>query len=337
MLLGWLLLFLVWVLPFAVLGQPETTVSAIASDWPVMLAVQWTLGVLTVACMAARLTRDVRRWAASESPDFSALWGTVFHVALLLLAMSLVLAETTTKVSKMELIEGQSVAEFRQSTGVRIDPSALILLGDMRLSEVDPQFFESYLLFQKLAARVEWRGQSHAFTLARPLWLDPVTYVSIQDFGYAPTIETKAAGSEVVESSTRSLSLFPPGTEDTVDAASLFANVTLRVFPDYAVIGGKDASKSFNLVNPRIRITVIQNAAGLSDSVIARRLVKIGEPVVLPDGSSITVAEIRKAGTFSVVRCPALPWVALSAALLMVSVFFRLTRPRAEVAGTEVN
>jgi hypothetical protein len=374
LLLGWLLLFLVWVLPFSVLGQPETTVSAIASKWPVILAVQWALGLVTAACMVSRLSRDLRRCARMDVPDaesmprasaqassrtldqlaeslsaqgfivarepdaihavqgrYRPVWGSVFHLGLLVLAMSLVLAATTTRVSRIELIEGQSVADFKRSTGARIDPAALRLLGDMRLTKVDPQFFESYLLFQKLAAQVEWRGRRHDFTLARPLWLDPITYVSIQDFGYAPKIISVAAGSGAVESSTRSLSLFPPGTEDTVETPLLFANVTLRVFPDYAVIGGKDASRSFNLKNPRIRVTAIQNTAGLSDAVAARRLIKVGESLVLPDGSSLTIAQVRKAGTFSVVRSPALPLVALAAAVVMVAVFFRLMRPRVDV------
>jgi hypothetical protein len=129
---------------------------------------------------------------------FRPMWGSVFHVALLLTVGAFVLAVATTTQVGMELIEGQTAAQFFATLPERPQTESIAArLGDLTLRRIEPRFFGPYLLFQQLDATAAFRGKERTFALAQPLWIDPVTYVSVQDFNYAPRLVQKDAAGKV--------------------------------------------------------------------------------------------------------------------------------------------
>lgn len=98
------------------------------------------------------------------------LWGSVLHLALLLLVGALALNAATARTAGIELIEGQTADEFYAGTASRPDTLAFkSALGDFKLTSVSPRFFDRYLLFMKLEARADWRGKSRLLARTAPL------------------------------------------------------------------------------------------------------------------------------------------------------------------------
>jgi hypothetical protein len=261
------------------------------------------------------------------------LWGTVFHASMVFFAVALVLNASTTKSGGMELIEGQSAEEFFVSTPERETNEVFRpKLESLRLGTITPSFFREFLLFERLDATAEYNGEPRAFSLARPLWLDPVSYISIQDFNYAPRVTVTSVGGEVVDDVIQSMKLFPPGSEDTLAIPSAKIALTMQVFPDYELRDGVEVSRSYNMAEPRIRLTVFERVGGVTrQRVLARRTVGLGERVELPDGSGVIISEVRTVGTFRLVTAPWMPLVMLSGLLLVASLAGRLLWPRLDV------
>lgn len=266
------------------------------------------------------------------------LWGSLLHFALLLLVIALIVNGTTKKEAGIELIEGQSAAEFFANTTPR--PATLSFkdaLGDFRLKTVSPRFYQRYLLFMQLEAVAQWRGESRHFSLAEPLWLSPTSYVSIQDFNYAPKITVKSSSGKVIDDTVSSLKLFPPGSSDAVDVVPAKIRIQLRVFSDHRTVGGRDVSWSYNLNRPRVYVTVFERVAGVPEErILARRLVGLGEPITLPDGTTVTVSHIYNVGTFRLASAPWMPAVALSGLLVLLGAAGRLLMPREDVVARSV-
>lgn len=261
------------------------------------------------------------------------LWGSAFHLGILLFTAALALNGATLTTGGIELIEGQSAEEFFAATPERTGSEAIRgKLESFTLQEITPRFFEQFLLFERLDATAEYRGAERSFSLARPLWLDPVSYVSIQDFNYAPRVTVTSAQGDLMDDVVQSMKLFPPGSEDTLGIPAAKIALVLQVFPDYEVRDGVEISRSYNTADPRVRVTVFERVGGVTTQrVLARRTVELGDPIVLPDGSRVVVSELRTVGTFRFVTAPWMPLVVLTGLLLLAAVAGRLLVPRLDV------
>ena len=266
---------------------------------------------------------------------FGPLWGSLFHVSLLLLAVAFVVNLATMRTSGIELIEGQTASDFLQS--VPDTPERSLFrdkLATLELESVTPRFFDQYLLFERLDAQVTYLGRSRRMSLSQPLWLDAVSYMSIQDFNYAPHVVLTSSDGRTLDDAISSLKLFPPGAQDTLSLPIGKVSLALEVFPDHAVIDGVDASRTYNLANPRVRATVFEEVSGATTQrVLGRQLIAPGEEIVIPDGTRIRLEEIRYVGTFGLTYAPAAPFVAILAILVLLGLGGRLFRPRLDVIG----
>lgn len=343
-------LLLVWVVPFEITGQPQATVEAIGSTWPPMRIFYLAALLSTLACSLPRFKRDFNRARSWHAASAGALEGSpvvnqtleaaehrlvsagyrtrrdgdtlravrhpgaplgssVAHLALLVLAVGLLTHTLTGTSTSVRVTEGQVLADgAREGTALPADVRRR--MGQMRLDRITPRFYKDVLLFERLEASIEDSGRARVFSLAQPLWIDPLTHLSIQDFGLAPRFKIKQGG-RTVQDSTIAMSIFPAGTEDSVDFERLGWSVSVLAYPDYANRGGRDVSLSYNVRNPRLLVTIV-NSAG---KVAARGLLAPGESLTA-EGATLTLDGVSRYGSLRVSRSWGLP--------LMITAFFGL-------------
>lgn len=377
---AWVALAVVWLVPFQLTGQPDATVSGIATTWlPFQLAYA-ALTLTTAVCGFVRFQADLRRYRArppverplpatpslridgslpqaaaalkrmrfevTEAPDrvlgsrarLSVLGGSVFHLAIPLLALGLWLHATTFGAISFRLIEGQPASTVAPGiTAGQGEWAGLPLAADgLKLESVGPSFFEDVFLFERLDAVLldERTGQSRWLSLSSPLWLDPFTMVSVQDFGLAPRVQLLEEDGSVAEEITAAMSVFPPGSQDRVFLPENAYIVGMTVLPDYGVVDGRDVSLSYNVREPRFVLTVEKEYP--VGQVWARGMVGLDEPLS-GAGLDVNIAELRYHGTFRVWRSYGWPVLALAALAMLVGTGARFLYPSHEVAVWEVD
>lgn len=364
---AWLALTIVWVLPFQLTGQPAATVTAIAEHWLVFRLVYALVAIATLKCVWGRLARDVRRMrmpqSAPSAPSedsvlltgygvhairqslesrgysvsddgsvlhatkhrYSVLGGSVFHIGVVLLGFSLVAHGLTVDSRTLRITEGQEVTEAAESAKFGRLPSALRYL---RLESIEPGYFKDVLLFTKLDAAFKAAdGSSRRLSLSRPLWLSPVSLLSISDYNLAPHIEVTDANNQTTEYVV-AMSLVPPGNRDEATVPETPLTISMMVYPDHAVINGRDVSRSYNIVKPAFMVSVLEQ--GRQGALLARQLVRIGEPIKAAE-YSVRISGLSRYGTFRVISAPALPFVALSLLAMCVGVCWRYVLRRRSV------
>lgn len=288
------------------------------------------LDVLTGAGFDAALGPDRvvavhRRWAL--------LGGSLFHLAIPLLAAGLALHAATYGSMQMRLIEGQGTDVVAASIGSGEGrwEGLRSRIASLTLERVEPVFYRDILLFEQLEATVvhDRSDRRREFSLSSPLWLDPFTMLSIQDFGYAPHIQLLTPGGEVAEEVIASAAVFPPGSQDKVSLPANGYTVSMVVFPDHGVVGGRDVSMSYNLRDPRVLLGIERTFP--SGDLEARRLVALGEKVRAV-GFDVVIKDIRRFGVFRVWRSYGWPLIALSAVMMLAGLTARILFPCREVA-----
>ena len=261
----------------------------------------------------------------------SAYGGALFHLGIALVAAALVVHGATVSTASFELIEGQSVEDSFVNAGRPGEDAALYrALRGIKLESVEPRFFGPYLLFEKLDAKISDRGVQRVFSLARPLWIDAVTNLSIQDFDVAPRFVVYTETGQLAEDSTISIDLYPPGEDRTIRLDTAKANVSMRLFTDYEVRDGRPASGSYNLKDVRLLTTVISRVTGAPDRIVARKTLAVGDSVSVND-FTVKIADLRTAGTFRVTRAPALPFVIVATLIACAGLALRVLLRRVDV------
>ncbi len=375
---AWIALALVWLVPFQLTGQPESTVVSIASAWLPFKIAHAGLVLTTAVCAALRLQRDLRRAgralpmerALPAEPQmhangtldgargvleemgfdvesgadrvlgrrygWSLLGGSVFHLAIVLLAAGLVVHAATYGAIGFRLIEGQG-GERASVTVKRGEGQWAGMPGMVRglvLKRIQPAFHKDVLLFYRLDAAFTEKGtgRQRDMSLPSPLWIDPFTFLSLQDFGYAPRVQLVDAKGKVVEDIVDDIAVFPPGGEDSLRLPTNGYTVSMMVYPDYGVVRGRDVSLSYNLRNPRIVANVEQDfPVGMTR---VRRLVKLGEAIPGTD-RLVRIKEILYYGQFRLQRSYAWPFLAISAVLMLAGLSARLVWPCTDVVVWE--
>jgi hypothetical protein len=265
---------------------------------------------------------------------WAVLGGSVMHLSIVGLAVGLAIHAATYSTTTFRLIEGESMAAA-QGQGLPAEERALRRsVSDATLRSIEPSYFRDVLLFSRLDAT--WSradGRVERFSLANPVWADPFTHVSVQDFGFAPHFVTRNASGATIDDAIPAMNVFPPGTQDEVDLRFSKLRVNAIVLPDYGVKGGRDVSLSYNLRNPRVVLTV--SSVDPPKAVIARGVVRVGVPLrVQPSPGvdrTLTVTEIRRYGTFRISRSYGMPVLVLFGLLLVVGLGVRILGRRVDV------
>lgn len=367
-------LIAVWLVPFQLTGQPETTLAGIGNDWLPLRVAYAALVVTSFACGSVRLRRDLRRMCAplpverplpSEArhvikgtlaaarevlgkagfemaggPDrvvaiqrrWSLIGGATFHLCVSFLAVGIALHGATYGSIELRLAEGQST-DLVIDTVERGDgdweglPSAV---ASLTLEEVETSFYRDVLLFDTLDATFldERTGRRSTMSLSSPMWLDPFTTMSIQDFGLAPHIQLVEPDGGVVEEVVAVAAVFPPGGQDRVRLPFNGYTVSMIVYPDHGVVGGRDVSLSYNLDNPRILVGVEQDYP--PGMMRVRRLVSLDETVPGTD-LQVKVKDLRRFGELRVWRSYGWPLLVLSSLVMLAGLTSRTLFPCREI------
>jgi len=296
-----------------------------------------TVSSPTLDLDAAHVRLTSSGWGTKREGDVLAAWrwrasllgGSAFHLGIVVFVLAVALAPLLSDSTDFRLIETEQVGASLDGT---IDPLRQIV-ADATLEDVVPRYFGDVLLFERLDAT--WKradGRSETFSLASPLWVDPITTVSIQDFGLAPRLVVRS-GAEVVQDTTAAMSIFPPGAEDAMTLTNADLVVTVAAFTDYGVVDGRDVSMSYNIGSPRLRVAVSQGTD--PGRVVARGLLAPGESLTIPRSSGapyeLVFEELLQYGTFRVARSFAVPLLVLGGLLMIAGMGMRVFRPRTEM------
>lgn len=263
--------------------------------------------------------------------SWAPLGGSALHVALLLAAVGIGLHAWTAAEVDFRAIEGESLAPL---VGTPVEETQLRkTVADARLGTITPAYYEDVLLFTSLEATLERAdGRADDLSLARPLWLDPFTYLSVVDYGYAPHFTVVRESGEVLDDVVTAMSLFPPGNADRASLSGSRLLLDVVVYPDYAQLAGRDVSLSYNKANPRVLINALSE--GTSVALGGRALLEVGEPFELETSvgrATITVAEVRNYGTFRISRSYGMPVLVLAGILAVVGLGVRVYGRRVDV------
>ena len=259
-----------------------------------------------------------RRW--------SPIGGSVFHIAILLFVIGIIVHQQTAVGITLRVIEGQPLLDTvpPDAEWARADVAGLSLI------DIQPEYFEDVLLFTDLdATLVRADGSQEKMSLSNPKWLDMFTHLSIQDFGFAPQVKVSLPDGEVRDQATVAMNVFPPGSEDSVEMADGSLRIHAVVYPDYGVVNGQDVSLSYNRDNPRLKITVESTT---DKNILARGLVAEGES--LQAGEEVVEIEgLSNYGTFRISRSFGVPIIAFAGILMTLGLAFRLLIPRHDVVA----
>jgi hypothetical protein len=272
--------------------------------------------------------RAVRhRWAP--------LGGTLFHLAVLVVAAGLLVHAQTFESASLQLVEGEEMPTVGTAPDGGISPELARSAEGLTLRSITPEFHEDVLLFSRLEAEmIAADGSSRALTLSDPLWLDPITYLTIEDFGYAPSFVMIDPSGAIVDGVYRPLSVFPPGTEDSVVFPDAFLDVAVVLYPDHGVREGRDVSLSYNLAEPRLLLSLSDSSREFE--LKERRLVAVGEPIevrTLVGTRTVTADGIGRYGVFRVTRSAGLPVLVLGGLLAVVGLAWRVLYRRLDVVA----
>ncbi len=369
---AWIVLTLVWLVPFQFTGQSKATVQAIAEDWFALRIVYLATAVVTTVCTYSRIKKDWRRRDASVRPTpteaaqgpfpvgsddieawlrsqgyrvtredqalratvnrYSLLGGSVFHVGIVAVGLSLALHSATVESVSLRVTEGQTFAE----AGWTAEEELLLpsSIRHHRLVSITPEYYEDVLLFTRLTARIETpAGTQQEFSLARPYWIDPVRVLSIQDYNLAPHIAVVDWAGER-EEHVIAMNLSPPGTEDSAEIPVSPLYVSLIAYPDYGVVDGRNVSMSYNIVEPAFLMSV--QTGDRAGPLKARELLRLGDSLTV-DGYEISVPELSRYGTFRLTTAPGLPLVLLSLLMTLIGLAWRFFLRRHDVMAWETD
>lgn len=299
-------------------------------------AVVGETGLDDVASRLEGMHYEVRRFpdrVLAVRHRWSVLGGSVFHLALPMLALGFLVHALTFSSINFRLVEGQSTDQVLRSvtSGKGAWKPLRSSVESIALEQVQPRYFKDVLLFDRLDAQVRFQrtGTSRGLSLASPLWVDPFTMISIQDFGVAPRFQILRAN-KIEDDIIADMSIFPPGNEDSADLPKTGYTVSAMLYPDYSVVNGQDVSLSYNLRNPRLRVALEQaNKPGV---IVTRRLVRVGERVPATQDTFV-VKELRYYGEFRVWRSYGFPLVVLSALLILGGLVMRFLLPRQDLVA----
>jgi len=303
-------------------ASPPHVVQSIAG-----LAPFWGLYSLlllnTGICLWRRLP-TLRKELAAEPRNWPGLGSFLFHGAFFFVALGFLLTLALRQEARVWVAVGES---FTSSPEQYLSQSAPKLLAagvsvpEFRVDRITPEFWRDEMLFTTLEADLELADGEQAVTrINRPLWLGWGTFVRLSGFGYAPRYELADSRGRVLDGAFVKLDVFPPGQRDYFSPPNHPHRLYVEVFPDFAVDEGDAVTRSLNLVNPAVGLSVYRGRFGLGEAVLLQ-----GDSFEF-EGLRLSFPEIRYWGEFSIVRDPGAPWIFLAYALGLAGLLARLGR-----------
>lgn len=204
---------------------------------------------------------------------------------------------------------------------------------------VEASFYRDLLLFTRLEALVtENDGRPRRISLASPWMVSPDTLVAIKDFGYSVDVVASTDAS-VAPVRTYKLKVFPSEITDSFDVSvgAKTYRVYLKVFGDYVDEAGVPGNRSFNLVNPRMLVTVKEVLTSKAEvERVPETLVAPGDPILVPAGR-VAITGVDRHAVLRVTVVPASPYIALALVMAVTGALMRLVWPRQEVTAVDAS
>lgn len=270
-------------------------------------------------------------WAWGVKRPWSPVGTLAFHLATVVFALGIAAGAAVPAEfqGRLVLTEGECLSvgpeDYLEVSGRGAAPQF-----EANLLSLEPRFHEDVLLFTRLEGRLQLQGGSdRAVAVGRPAYLDPITTVAIEDFGWS--LEVQGIASEGVEStSVFDLKAFPSGTPDEIEfgpGEDLY-RMRVQVYGDYVDDDGTPASRSFNAYNPAVLVSVWRvTSNGDEKLLIDERIIHIGESFEVL-GDKISFTALYNHGVFRVTREPAVPLILLGLLIALVGTSMRLLLPR---------
>jgi len=249
----------------------------------------------------------------------------LFHGSFLLVALGFLLSYTSRQEASVWVAAGEHFTSQPEQILSQSPPRTLSLgipLMDFTVEEIVPEFWRDQLLFTRLEARLTLPGGEEASTrINRPLLWDPITYLRLSGFGYAPRWELQDQSGQVRDTAFVKLNAFPPGQRDSFRLPGLPHRFYVEILPDLVRDEeGEPFSQTVNLRNPAVRLRVWRGRVDLGGG-----LVESGQGFEF-EGLFLTFPEIRYWGELRVVRDPGMPVLFAGFALALAGLLLKLLR-----------
>lgn len=239
---------------------------------------------------------------------------------------SVVFASLTSQPVEVLLAEGQKATDYFAVPG-RAGSQAKTVYADLEVRDIRALYIGD--IRTRLASSVWYRGRERTVSSMRPLWTGGAGIITLAEAEYAPRLVVRSPSGRTLYDQSAPLELSTPESEDFLDVPAAKIRVVITLFPDHEVVDGKDSSRSLNAKNPRLRLTVFEKVSGVPQQrVLVRKTVSVGEVVSIPDGTTVAVTELKRAGRFRARTGAAVPIVAAFALLTLVALADAVVRWR---------
>jgi hypothetical protein len=274
-------------------------------------------------------------WAWGVRNRWSPIGSVAFHVSLLLLMLSatLMLLPGSRFAASAVVAEGEpfdsTTAVYSDRSTPDVEPPEIVFT----VKSIAPRFHEDILLFTQLdSVLTDELGNQKHMSLAAPWIPNATTLVAIEDFGYTLTVTGSGAETETANTQVYKLKVFPSSMSDSFerDVGSARYRFDIRVFGDYVDRAGTPGTRSFNLDDPRVEVSVARIlSSGGSTEVLPARLIKPGESIEIRE-DSVTIEKVGYYGVYRLTRNLAAPFLFAAVLLLCAGSAARLVFPRRE-------
>jgi hypothetical protein len=303
-------------------SSPPHVVQSIAG-----LAPFWGLYILllmnTGVCLWRRLP-TLGRELAERPRSWDALGSFLFHGAFFFVALGFLLTLAVRQEARVWVAVGETFTGHAEQYLSQSPPKILaagVPAPGFSVERITPAFWRDEMLFTTLEAELQLAdGQQAVTRINRPLWLGWGTFLRLSGFGYAPRYQLTDRHGQAVESAFVKLDVFPPGQRDYFSPPGYPHRLYVEVFPDFAVEEGDPVTRSLNLANPAVGLSVYRGRFSLGEAVLGR------EASFEFEGLRLSFPEIRYWGEFSIVRDPGVPLIFLAFALGLVGLLVRLAQ-----------
>ncbi len=249
----------------------------------------------------------------------------LFHGSFLLVALGFLLSYTSRQEASFWVAAGERFTSQPEQILSQSPPRVLSLdipLMDFTVEEIVPELWQDQMLFTRLEARLTLPGGEVAATrINRPLLWDPITYLRLSGFGYAPRWELLDTSGQVRDTAFVKLNVFPPGQRDFFRLPGLPHRFYVELFPDLARDeAGEPFTRTLNLRNPGVVLRVWRGRVDLGGA-----LIESGQGFEF-EGLVVSFPEIRYWGELTVVRDPGMPVLFAGYALALAGLLWKLVR-----------
>ena len=298
--------------------------------WRLMVGSDWTRESATnrVRALGYAAVVDPKYGVCGVAKRGRVLAVFVFHLAFFLVALGFALSSLGRREASVWVAEGESFGAARTPSLNQSDivPSDF---SEVSVVSISPEFWRDQLLFTLLESRLRFPGGAEKVTrINRPLWLGWGTFLRMTGFGYAPRYEVLTRDGQVVDSAWVKMNVFPPGQRDYFQSGRLPHRVYVMIYPDFRMVDGAPTTRTLNLVNPAIFVSVVRGKVSLGEAILEN-----GETFEF-EGLRLRFPEIRYWGEFSFVTDPGAPPLFAGFLLGLTGLVLALRGRRAELRWT---